>query len=360
MSDYVFGLRQDLVDAAARQQQRSPAARAAAPLHPRNWSPLAVLGTATAVAAVLVVVIGLRAIEPAPRPTDAQIVSRVHLGGHPRDAVAVGDSLVIVDSDGRVVKVSPVDPGARTELDLRGETPASVAADGHAVWVVAEAKFVPPRPGAAAAAHAHLFKFDVRSGRLLARLPLRSVGDAIRAGAVGAWLPTYFSFGTALAPPVATHVDEVGALVVARGSAWARSGGRLVELDSRGRIVRQVRGIPDLLTFSSPRTILPDATGAWVLGQAGAVLYRVDGDRVTRRIKVGVSAGVLARDGTDVWTSAISSPGHYELVRVDADSGRITGRVRLGRTVPQTIVPDGDRLWVVTSGGDALLVRPEP
>jgi hypothetical protein len=359
MSDYITTLRQDLVEAAERQQRRSPAARLARPAHPRNWSPLAVLGAATALATVLVVVIGLRAIEPAPRPTDAQIVSRVHLGGQPRDAVAVGDSLVIVDSDGRVVKVSPTEPGARTELDLRGETAASVAADGDAVWVVAESRFAPPRPGVPEPPPAHLFKFDVRSGRVLARVPLHSLGDAIRAGAIGAWLPTYFSFGTALVPPLATHVDEVGALVVARGSAWARSGGRLVELDPRGRIARQVRGISDLLTFSSLRTIVPDASGAWVLGQAGAVLYRVDGDRVTRRIKVGVSAGVLARAGTDVWVSAISSPGHYELVRVDGDSGRIMGRVRLGRTAPQTIVPVGDQLWVVTSGGDALLVNPE-
>ena len=37
--DFITGLRQDLVEAAARQQQAGRGARAARPLHPRAWSP---------------------------------------------------------------------------------------------------------------------------------------------------------------------------------------------------------------------------------------------------------------------------------------------------------------------------------
>ena len=47
------------------------------------------------------------------------------------------------------------------------------------------------------------------------------------------------------------------------------------------------------------------------------------------------------------------------VVRVDGDSGKVTGRLALGRAAPEAIVPTGERLWVVTSGGDALLVNPE-
>ena len=130
MSDYISSLREDLVEAAARQQQQSPAARVARPLHPRNWSPLALAGTAAALVAVVVVVLGLRAIQPLPRPTDAQIVTTVRLGGTPRDAVAVGSALVIADYDGRVYRVSPADPRTRTPFDLRGRRAVSLTAAG--------------------------------------------------------------------------------------------------------------------------------------------------------------------------------------------------------------------------------------
>jgi hypothetical protein len=43
--------------------------------------------------------------------------------------------------------------------------------------------------------------------------------------------------------------------------------------------------------------------------------------------------------------------GHYQLVRVDADGGKVTGRVRLGSDEPQTIVPIGKQVWVITGGG---------
>ena len=68
MSDYVSGLRQDLVKAAARQQAAGRGARVARPLRPRAWSPVAVLGSAAALAAAVVLVVGLRAVSPRGRP----------------------------------------------------------------------------------------------------------------------------------------------------------------------------------------------------------------------------------------------------------------------------------------------------
>lgn len=359
MSDYISALRQDLVEAAEHQQRRSPARRATRPLHPRGWSPLAVLGAAAAVAAVLVVVMGLRAVEPVPRPTDAQIVTSVHIGGQPRDAVAVGSSLLIADYDGSVYRVSPADPRTRMRFDLRGLAAASLTAVGDAVWVVAEDPDLPPQPNRSKPPHGMLMKFDPRSGQLLARVPLFGVGDAIRAGVGGAWLPSYVGVGTGLVPNPPAQPGQIGAIVVAGRTAWTHVGDAAVQLDARGRILRRVHGISEPLGFTGGETILPDPDGAWVLGQSGGVLYRIDGNRVTRRITVGRSAGVLARMGTEIWATAISSPGQYEVVRVDEKSGKITGRVRLGRTAPQSLAPAGDQLWVVTNGGDALLISPE-
>ena len=357
MSDYISDLRQDLVEAAARQQQRSPAVRAARPLHPRNWSPLAVVGAATALAAVLVVVIGLRAIEPVPRPTDAQVVTTIHVGGQPRDVVAVGGSLLIADEDGRLYKVPTTDPGARTRLDLAGKAPLSLAVAGDAVWVVVSD---PPSPTTDSSGPPDLWlvKLDPRSGRRVEQVRLDDVGDAVRAGAVGVWLPLYVGLRTQGLNPGKPHGIELGELVAADGSCGPAAATTVVQLDPRGRILRRVPDLAEPVEFAGTGTILPDARGAWVLGQAGGELTRIEGGRITRRVKVGRSAGVLARVGPDIWVSVIAGPGDYQLVRVAGGSGRITGRVRLGRTAPQVIVPAGEQLWVVTSGGEAVLVNP--
>lgn len=359
MSDYISALRQDLVEAAERQQRRSRAARAARPLHPRSWSPLAVLAAAAAVAVVVVVVMGLRAIEPVPRPSDAQIVTTVHVGGQPHTAVAIGSTLVIADDDGHLYRVSLADPRTRTQLDLGGKVPVSLAAAGDAVWVVTEDADVPPQPNLAAPPRAELIKLDPGSGSVLRRVPLDAIGDAIRAGAVGVHLPAYLGLGTELEPNAPADAGQLGNLVVGPdGLAWMQRRDTIIALDARGRIVRKVRGISESLTSSGAVALLPDTEGAWLLGQVGGMLYRIDGNRLTTRVRVGRSAGVLARVDGDLWVSAVAGPGRYEIVRVDGDAGRITGRVRLGRAAPQAIVPEGRRLWVLTAGGDALLINP--
>ena len=149
-------------------------------------------------------------------------------------------------------------------------------------------------------------------------------------------------------------------LVVGERSVWTRIGDFVLELDAAGRVVNQVGGIsPTLASIGSERSVLPDADGAWVAGQAGGLLYRIENGRVTRRVKVGGrTAGVLARTGSTVWVSATSGAGRFQLVRVDADTGKVSGRVRLGRAAPQIIVPVGKRLWVITTGGEALLITP--
>ena len=58
--------------------------------------------------------------------------------------------------------------------------------------------------------------------------------------------------------------------------------------------------------------------------------------------------------------SATRGPdGGNEVVRVDPDDGKVVQRVDFGFHVPQTLVPVGKDLWVITSGGEAKLVSPE-
>ena len=107
MSDYVSGLRQDLVEAAARQQAAGRGARAARPLRPRAWSPVVVLGAAAALVAALVLVVGLRAVTP-PRPPEApKVVGGFHLEAQPRDAVAAGGYVFVADYGGQLLQIDP-------------------------------------------------------------------------------------------------------------------------------------------------------------------------------------------------------------------------------------------------------------
>ena len=68
---------------------------------------------------------------------------------------------------------------------------------------------------------------------------------------------------------------------------------------------------------------------------------------------------VVGRVGSAIWVSATRRPaGTNELVRVDPDEGKVVQRVDFGFDVPQTLVPVGKDLWVITSGGKAMLVSP--
>ena len=92
MSDYVTGLRRDLVEAAEREQHAGPAAgrrarppaRMVADRTGRRRGPRG---------RVVAVVVTLTTLAPPPKPADAKIVAKIRLGGQPNDAVLAGGSL---------------------------------------------------------------------------------------------------------------------------------------------------------------------------------------------------------------------------------------------------------------------------
>ncbi len=258
MSDYVSSLRQDLVEAAERQQRRSPAARATRPLLPRSWSPLAMLGAGAAVAGLLLLVLTLRAVNP-PRPPEApKFVGQFHIGGQPRDAVAAGEHVVVADADGSLLLVEP--GGMRRLMPARpGAFSMSLAADGTALWAVrAPSK---PRGGS------ELLKLDAGTGRRLAGGPLHGEAGSIALGAGGIWMIANVSsvmvggrhFGglekldplTGKRELVLPPVDAEG-LAASSRSVWTRHGTAVIERDDRGRVLNRVRGISPTLGFEEP------------------------------------------------------------------------------------------------------------
>jgi hypothetical protein len=362
MSDYIAALRQDLVEAAERQQRHSPAARVARPLLPRSWSPNAVLGVGAALAALLLLVITLRAVSP-PRPPEApKVVGTFHIGGQPYDAVAAGEHVVMADETGRLMLVEP----GRTELLVRGEAgaqPLSLAADGTALWVVRS----PSRP----LGGSELMKLDPGTGRRLGGGPLHGEAGSIALGAGGLWMIT--DVGSVLVggrefvglekldPRTGKRVlvlpnAGVEGLAASSRSVWTRRGATVTERDERGRVRTRVRGISPTVGFHGQRTLLADDDGAWVAGQSDGLLYRIERGRIVRRLRVGLLAGVVARTRSAVWVTASVGADSYELVRVDPDDGEVTGRVLIGRDEPQTVVPIGKELWVITMRGDVVRV----
>jgi hypothetical protein len=363
MSDYISGLRQDLVEAAARQQAAGRGARAARPLRPRAWSPVVVLGAAAALAAALVLVVGLRAVTP-PRPPEApKVVGGFHIETQPRDAVAAGGYVFVADFGGQLLKIDPqTEEQHQIETTAYGALPQAVAADGGAVWV-STVDTRPDRP------RSILLKLDPKSGRRLDSIRLPGESGALAIGAGGIWLQTNRTSPQPSAPPAGldridpvTHrrtaalkgVDLVS-IAASDHSLWTREGQTVTQRDDGGRVVNRVGHISPALGIEAQRLIVADSDGAWVVGQSEGQLYRIENGQVVKRVRVGGQAGVIARTRSAVWVTAESN-GHYELVRVDADAGKVTGRVRLGDDMPQTIVPIGKQMWVITEMGDVIRV----
>jgi hypothetical protein len=358
MSDYISELRRDLVDAAAREQAAGRPGRVARPLRVRAWSPTALAGAAALAAALVAVVVTLTTLAPPPKPSDAKIVATVHLGGQPRDAVLAGGSVWIADHEGRVVRLDPATRRVRARIPVGG-TPVSIAAADGAVWVLSTDD---------GSASSHLYKLDVRSGKRLDRVAVSGYGKAIAAGAGGVWLLTDWRNGhleridpdthrRTVSIPDVTTVD----LAVNGPSVWLRREGQVTEIDAASaRVVNHVHGTSSTQSFASMRTLLPDRHGVWAMDEPGGRLLRVERGRVTRRIPVGLSTGVIGRVGSAIWVSVTREPAGStnQLARVDPDEGKVVQRVALGFDMPQTLVPVGKNLWVITDAGTAMLVSP--
>jgi hypothetical protein len=141
-------------------------------------------------------------------------------------------------------------------------------------------------------------------------------------------------------------------IAASRTSVWTRDGEIVTQRDALGRVVHRVRGVSPILGVARQRTMLADAEGAWVVGPSDGLLYRIEGGQVVQRLAVGDLSGVITRTPSAIWVTALAGTNRWEVVRIDADDGRITGRAAVGADEPQTIVPVGRELWAITAKGD--------
>jgi hypothetical protein len=148
---------------------------------------------------------------------------------------------------------------------------------------------------------------------------------------------------------------------VAANTVWTLRTRSALQIDPVTGRVSRTGGITSLGS-DGDGAVLADRDGAWITGPADGLLSRIEGGRVTRRIAVGDTAGVIAETGSAIWVSAWSArrnlQGSNEVVRVDPEEGKVVQRIDFGYRVPKALVPIGKDVWVITSGGDAKLVRP--
>ena len=235
----------------------------------------------------------------------------------------------------------------------------SLAADGTALWAVK----APSKP----LGGSELMKLDGSTGRRLGGGgPLDGEAGSIALGAGGIWMTTnvssvlaggrHFSGLEKLDPRTGKRTlvlprEDAEGLAASGRSVWTRRGLTVTERDERARVLNRVRGISPTVGIEGQRTMVADDDGAWVVGQSDGLLYRIENGRVAEQVRVGVLGGVIARSRSAVWVAALVGTGRYELVRVDPDDGTVTRRMAVGSVEPQTIVPFGKEIWVITPRG---------
>src|SRR4051812_1817265 len=176
MSDFITGLRADLLEAAARE------AAATRPVRVRRRVVIAVrpalVAGAVALVALATALAGLlHSVAPEPQPASMKVAQFVHLGGLPSDAVLGAGALWALDYRGALVRVG----GPRSEVLKRITVPeagAALSAAGGRVWLLAPNG----RNGY------ELTSVDARTGGDVVRRQVRAVPVGLAATRTGAWV----------------------------------------------------------------------------------------------------------------------------------------------------------------------------
>jgi hypothetical protein len=363
VSDFISGLRSDLVEAAARDQHHGALARATRPLHPRAWTGGLALGAAAVAAGVAAFVLAVIALAPRPaeraaRPT---VVATFHIGGQPNGAAFGAGALWIADFEGRLVEVDPSRRRIVRRVEL-SDSAEAVGVGGSDVWVRLSVRDA----GA-------VLRVDAPSGHVTGRVPVGD-GEGIAVGTRAVWVTRRFNTAEGI-----DEIDRARARVVRRigirnadgaveagGRLWvAVQEGTIVEVDAvTGRVIRRwpalapSRGAPG-------GGLVADARGLWVVSSSRGEILRIEDGRVVRRIPVTLTSRLqplLARTGSGLWLAAGAAETSFKpppnvLQRLDPRSGRVTGRVTLGRQQPVALVPVRGDLVVVTAQGRVIVVR---
>ena len=359
MSDFITGLRGDLVDAADRHRRRSRlgAAKGRLVVLPRIWRPaLTATAVAASVLAALVVASALSPSRPAARP---EIAAVVQIGGQPQDAVAAGGSLWVSDYSGHVIRVDPASGRVTARIDVDGN-PEGIAAGAGAVWVA----------GAEFDEDSRLSRIDPRAGDV-EHIRVRGYVVGLAVGAGGVWLLDWHNPLLQRIDPTSherTATVEVprAAVEVAVGgdrTVWALGPqGTVVSIDGNSLAVQRVPRVAGTWGEGFANALAADAEGAWVANRDADVLLRIESGRVVGRIPVGTDPGPVAVGDDAVWVAygdRVALRSNYRLARIDPGTGTVAGSVDLGRHAPTALLAAGDDVWVIAADGTALLVQTE-
>jgi len=364
VSDYISGLRADLVEAADRERRRGAVARTARPLHPQAWNPGIATGAAAIAAAAAAFVLAVLALAPhrVDRAASPEVVATIRVAGTPT-AAAYGDGyLWITDFTGSLVRVDPV-TGRVVGRYALGAQPTAVAVAADGIWVRTAAEG--PNGGTGS-----VLRVDPASGHVVGRAKIGD-GEGIAVAGDSVWVPRRFNNDERIdridraRTAVTGRVDvrNVAGIAAAGGALWAAvQEGTIVQIDPRdGRVLERW---PALAPSAGDltRTLAPDAAGLWVLSTARNLILRIENGRVVRRIAVGPRVRpILARTRGGLWAAtggeSTASPVPDGVERIDPATGRVIGRFDLHGRPALALVPAGRDLAVVTEDGHVIVVR---
>ncbi len=354
MSDYITGLRGDLVDAADRHRRRGRVGRATRQMPARTWRPA--LAAATIVTGAVAVLVAANALSPS-QPVRPGIAALVQIGGQPQDAVAAGGSLWVTDFEGAVIRVDPETRRVIARIDVEGN-PAGIAAGAGGVWVASP----DTTPNGSL-----LSRIDPRSGRVVERVEVSGYVQAVAVGAGGVWLIDWHR-------PRLERIDAVSHEVTARvafptaGSLAARDDalwalgdeGTVVAVDGNSLATRRLGRVVGQPSDPVQNTLAADVDGAWVSDPSAGTVLRIHAGQVVSRTSVGDGAGPVAVGDGSVWAAsrdplAVNAP--LRLSRIDPETETVTTTLDLGRRQAKALVTVGDDVWVIANDGTALLVE---
>lgn len=349
MSDFVTGLRAELLDAHAARRRSGRARRIlrGLPLH----APRA-LAAGTAVAALVVAVLVTRAMVPPPSGAP-RVVDVIRVGGNPTGAVLADGSVWVSDFAGRrVIRLAPANRQVTTRIAVDGQ-PVAVTAGRGGPWV------------------------------------RTAVGDGGTVGRIGSGRATRVGYGSTLAagttavwaadvelPPEGIHrldadtgrdaglvdIPGVYALASGGGSLWAVTGnGTVLRLDGRTAAVRARWPAIAISAGTADPALAADADGAWVLRVAqgeDSQAIRFEGNHVARRLPIEQTVRPLLAQAPDgLWTVSEDRVRHgFAAVRLDPESGAVTARIDLGIRNPTALLPVGDEIWIAAGDGTVTVV----
>ena len=333
MSEFITGLRGDLVQAAEALERGRLSGRVNWPLRRRVWTPAAIRGglaVAACAVAVLVAVIML-GTPPASEPVRLRITAIVRVGGDPADAALAGGSLWIGDVNGGVTRVDARRAQIVGRVPTRGDV-WSLASGERQLWVARLANTVT------------LLRLDPATGRITVRIPTGGAVGALRVSHGHVWY-TDSTNGTltsvdSASGRVSARIHAIRALTGcsrptrARCGGWAATGTSQRSTASparRSRVSRTSCRSSCRSRMGPTSQLAADANGVWISDPGNDTVTRIEGNRITRRITIGPGIDRIATAAGTLWVSygnALRGQLHARTRRCTQWPDRFEGRPR--------------------------------